>query len=72
VKKQADDELTWLDENKSSASTEEIKEKATKLREKSMSSMPNPNGTPTEESTSSTENTSSTEKTSQPNIEEVD
>ena len=41
IKKRADDEIEWLEANKTSASVEEIKSRATELRDESMKAMDN-------------------------------
>jgi len=63
IKKKADDEISWLDENKSTASVEEIKSRATSLRDESMKAMSN-NQNNTETNNESGGN--------MPNVEEVD
>ena len=64
IKKKADDELEWLDSNKSSATVDEMKKRATELRDESMKAMGNNN---TEQGAGVAEN-----DTPQPDIEDVD
>ena len=65
IKQKADEEISWLDENKSTASAEEMKSRATALRDESMKAMGNgaepPAGMPSEDT-----------PPPQPNVEEVD
>ena len=42
MKTKADESLAWLDENRSTATCEEIKSRATELRDESMKAMPQP------------------------------
>ena len=65
IKQKADDEIAWLDENKSSASAEEMKSRATALRDESMKAMGN------QPSTGQTE-TENNPSGNMPNVEEVD
>ena len=65
IKQKADDEIAWLDENKTSASAEEMKSRATALRDESMKAMGN--NQPGTNTTEPENNTSS-----MPNVEEVD
>ena len=66
IKKRADDEIEWLEANKTSASVEEIKSRATELRDESMKAMGNNN--PEAGAGVMPEN----DPPPQPNVEEVD